>query len=175
MLAASERPDAFGAVVLVDITPRMEQSGVDRILSFMGERSAAGFASVEEAADAIARYMPGRPRPSTNDGLAKNLRQRDDGRWYWHWDPRFVSGPLAVDSVVDERVDALEAGLAKLDCPILLVRGSRSDLVSERAVADFRAAVPHADYVDIAGAGHMVVGDRNDAFAGAVLDFLDRL
>lgn len=175
MLAAEDMPDAFAGLVLVDITPRMEQSGVDRILGFMGERAADGFASPTEAADAIAAYLPERKRPRSLNGLTKNLVERGDGRWYWHWDPRFVSGPLSVESVATGFEERLEAALARLRCPILLVRGSRSDLVSEDAVAAFRRAVPEAGYVDISGAGHMVVGDRNDAFGDAVETFLDRL
>ena len=172
MLAGEAEPDLFAGLVLVDITPRMEQSGVDRILGFMGERSKEGFASVEEVADAIAAYLPERARPKSLDGLTKNLVQRDDGRWYWHWDPRFVSGPLAVERQATGFEERLENAVARLLCPVLLVRGSRSNLVSEEAVSAFRRAVPKADYVDISGAGHMVAGDRNDAFADAIEGFL---
>ena len=174
MVAGEAHPDLFAALVLVDITPRMEQSGVDRVLGFMGERARDGFASVDEAADAIAAYLPQRKRPRSLDGLAKNLRQRDDGRWYWHWDPAFVSGPMAVESRLEQHAERLTRGVQNLRCPILLVRGSQSELVSEEAVADFRAAVPHAEFVDVSGAGHMVAGDRNDVFADAVIDFIER-
>jgi pimeloyl-ACP methyl ester carboxylesterase len=43
------------------------------------------------------------------------------------------------------------------------------------AAEEFRALVPHADFVDVSGAGHMVAGDRNDAFTQAVIDFLNTL
>ena len=172
MLCGRHRPDMFDGLLLVDITPRMEQAGVDRILRFMGERSADGFASIEEAAGAIAAYMPGRTPPRSLSGLGKNLRQRSNGRWYWHWDPRFVNGPLAIEGSAEDHVDSLEQGLAALRCPVMLVRGARSDLVSINAVEHFRTRFPHASYVDVAGAGHMVVGDRNDAFAEAAEKFL---
>ena len=48
-------------------------------------------------------------------------------------------------------------------------------MVSPESAEVFLQQCPHAEFRDIAGAGHMVVGDRNDVFAGAVLDFLDRL
>ena len=35
--------------------------------------------------------------------------------------------------------------------------------------------MPHAGYVNVAGAGHMVAGDRNDLFNGAIVGFLDSL
>ncbi len=61
-----------------------------------------------------------------------------------------------------------------LRVPTLLVRGKISDVVSEETAAEFRAAVPHAEYADVSGAGHMVAGDRNDAFSEAVINFLTR-
>ncbi|HBA43916.1 MAG TPA: alpha/beta hydrolase, partial [Alphaproteobacteria bacterium] len=40
---------------------------------------------------------------------------------------------------------------------------------------EFMTMVPHAEFVDVSGAGHMVAGDKNDAFAEAVVSFLNRL
>jgi pimeloyl-ACP methyl ester carboxylesterase len=86
----------FSALVLVDITPRVDLSGVAKVLGFMRANAAQGFASIAEAAQAVADYLPQRPRPKSNEGLKKNLRQSPDGRWRWHWDPRFLDGPRAA-------------------------------------------------------------------------------
>ena len=48
------------ALVLVDITPHPAKPGVDRILGFMGANAEDGFATLDEAADAIAAYQPHR-------------------------------------------------------------------------------------------------------------------
>lgn len=56
--------------------------------------------------------------------------------------------------------------------PTLLVRGRSSDVLSDAGARQFLDLVAHAQYVDVTGAGHMVVGDRNDAFAEAVEAFL---
>ena len=173
LLTLGERHGPGRALVLVDIATRPEVAGVDRILSFM--RSAPeGFASLDDAADAVAAYQPHRQRPSSNEGLRKNLRQREDGRWYWHWDPAFLDpGDRPPRRTRDpERLDAAARGL---DVPTLLVRGRMSDVVSEDSVRVFRELVPTAAFVDVAGAGHMVAGDRNDAFSGAVIGFLTGL
>ena len=53
-----------------------------------------------------------------------------------------------------------------------LVRGRQSDVLSEEGADHFLSLAPNAEYADITGAGHMVAGDRNDAFSGAVVDFL---
>jgi pimeloyl-ACP methyl ester carboxylesterase len=165
----------FSALVLVDITPRVDQTGVAKVLGFMRANAEQGFASIAEAAQAVADYLPQRPRPKSQEGLKKNLRLSPDGRWRWHWDPRFVDGRRADGT--DRR--ALEAKLIeaarRIRIPALLVRGAASELVKEAHAKEFLELVPHADYVDVGGARHMVAGDRNDRFATAVLSFLDRL
>lgn len=171
LLALGARSDAFAALILVDITPHMNPEGVDHILGFMAARAEAGFATIEEAADAVGAYLPHRPRPASLEGLKRNLRHDPDGRWRWHWDPRFVDGIQQDQQAYLARAADACAALA---VPTLLVRGRQSELVSEEAAAKFRALCPAAEYADIAGARHMVAGDRNDAFAGAILSFLDR-
>jgi pimeloyl-ACP methyl ester carboxylesterase len=73
------------------------------------------------------------------------------------------------------RVDParLEGAVDALAIPTLLVRGRSSDLLSEEGAQDFLACAPHAQFADVAGAGHMVAGDRNEVFDRAILDFLD--
>ncbi len=166
----------YAALVLVDVTPRLEPLGVRRIIDFMTAHP-DGFASLEEAADEIAAYNPHRERSSSLDGLKKVLRQRD-GRWYWQWDPAFISGgERAVDhdtreEHMDQMAEDLMKAAATLSVPTLLVRGAQSDVVSEASVKEFLGAVPHADYVDVSDTGHMLAGDDNDAFTSAVLSFL---
>lgn len=173
--AVYERPSAFVALVLVDITPHPAKPGVDKILGFMAANAETGFGSLDEAADAIAAYQPHRKRPKDLSGLAKNLRQRG-GRWFWHWDPAFLDVRTGGGSehARDAHHDELAEMARSLTLPTLLIRGKLSDLVTEEQAAEFLALVPHAEYVDVAGAGHMIAGDRNDAFTDAVTDFLDR-
>ena len=164
------------ALVLVDVAPRMEDQGRERIAAFMLEHMTEGFASLEEVADAVQRYNPHRPRPSDLSGLRKNLRQRD-GRWYWHWDPQFVVGRMgSPDETRSSLVDAseLEDAARRLDVPLLVVRGLVSDLLSEEGARQLLDLVPHAEMATVSGAGHMVAGDRNDLFNDAVVEFLTR-
>jgi pimeloyl-ACP methyl ester carboxylesterase len=173
---AADQAATVSSLVMVDIAHRMEQAGRDRIGSFMNARP-DGFESLEEVADAIQAYNPNRPRPKDLSGLAKNLRQRDDGRWVWHWDPRFLTGLRG--SIDETRASSVEPGfltraVQSLVIPTLLVRGRSSDLLSADAAQEFLELVPHAEFADGAGAGHMVAGDRNEVFNGAVLGFLAR-
>ena len=162
----------FSAIVLVDITPRVEETGVKKIVDFMMANVEHGFATLDEAADSVAKYLPHRSKPKDTGGLAKNLRLRN-GRYYWHWDPKFFNGPNKPRD--DRRPERLENAARNLQCPTLLVRGKSSDLVSEENVRHFMQLTPHAEFVDVSGAGHMVAGDKNDAFTEAVTQFLNRL
>lgn len=157
------------ALILVDVAPRLEPGGVDKILSFMFSNP-DGFASLDEVADAIASYQPHRKRPSDVTGLAKNVRRTPDGRYRWHWDPAFLQGPRNLDV----RQAQQEADARNTRVPTLLVRGGLSDIVSVEGAREFLALCPQADFVDVDGASHMVAGDRNDIFADAVIEFLVR-
>lgn len=176
LVAMGEQPDETiaAALVLVDVAPRVEVEGRERIGEFMTEHIHDGFGSLEEVADALQRYNPHRPRPSDLSGLRKNLRQRD-GRWYWHWDPAFVTGQKGArdetrTSIVDK--NRLQDAARAITEPTLLVRGRQSDLLSEEGAKELLELIPHARYADVAGAGHMVAGDRNDLFNDAVVSFL---
>lgn len=163
-------PGTFSSLTLVDITPDMEASGVAKIMGFMGAHLEHGFESPEAAADAIAAYLPHRARPSDLSGLAKNLRRQADGRYRWHWDPRFVA--CAHEEHERRPRRDIDEHLSRLDLPLHLIRGRMSELVSEAAAKRFLDLVPHAAFSDVANAGHMVSGDRNDAFNSALTGFL---
>jgi pimeloyl-ACP methyl ester carboxylesterase len=172
---AQGRAPIFAALVLVDITPRVDLSGVAKVQGFMREHARDGFATVEEAADAVAAYLPHRPRPRSTEGLKKNLRLHPDGRWRWHWDPRFLDGRRLAGGGRGEIDGKLVAAARGLKIPAMLVRGGSSELVQEEHAKEFLALVPHARYADVSGARHMVAGDKNDQFSAAILEFLNGL
>jgi pimeloyl-ACP methyl ester carboxylesterase len=171
LIACAAYPALASTLILVDVTPRLESEGIDNIIRFM-TGNADGFTSPEHAADAITAYNPNRARPSSTRGLEKNLRLREDGRWYWHWDPLFMAGNhrQKVAAVSQRMVDA--AG--KIRIPTLLVRGQQSDVVSAKGAQELQAIIPHLSFVDVEGAGHMVAGDKNDLFNAAIIEFLQR-
>jgi pimeloyl-ACP methyl ester carboxylesterase len=170
----SNGDELFSSLVLVDITPRVDPRGVEKVQGFMRLHAAEGFGSIEEAAQAVADYLPHRPRPKSNEGLKKNLRLSPDGRWRWHWDPNFIDGPRGVGKNRERTEGLLVEAARRVRIPALLVRGGASELVREADVREFLQLVPHAEYVDVGGARHMVAGDRNDAFSAAVLGFLTK-
>jgi pimeloyl-ACP methyl ester carboxylesterase len=168
-----DRVDAT-ALVLVDVAPRLEPEGVGRILAFMDARP-DGFASLDEVADAISAYQPHRPRPKDLSGLAKNVREGADGRYRWHWDPAWRRRGPGDGPDLPTMYERQAACARRLTLPTLLVRGGLSDVLSEEGAQAFLELCPHSEYVSVTEASHMVAGDRNDVFAGAVSEFLERV
>ena len=169
IIGSHSKPVA-SALVLVDIVPRIEKDGAERILRFMNGHP-EGFATIEEAAAAVAAYNPARARPQNATGLMKNLRATPAGRLRWHWDLKFLE-ELRADDL--ESSQALLHRCRHFSAPTLLVRGMQSDMVSESGIAELKASLPQLEVFDVEEAGHMIAGDKNDVFNAGVLDFLER-
>ena len=166
------------ALVLVDVAPRIEDAGRDRIGAFMARAHGDGFAVARRGRRRDPGLQPAPAAPDEPRGSEEEPAPADDGRWYWHWDPRVHHGRQGSpdetrSSLVDP--DRLQAAARGSTIPTLLVRGRVSDLLSEEGAQELLELVPHAQLVDVAGAGHMVAGDRNDLFNDAVVAFLDEV
>ena len=170
-LMVQARDRVFSALVLVDITPRWEAAGVERILGFMNAHP-DGFDSFEHAAEQIAAYLPHRREKKSPAQLAHLLVKRADGRLGWHRDPRL---PTEFIPDTDGLQHVIEDACRDLDVPVLLVSGGRSDLVTDRTVGHFLELAPHARHVELPQATHMVAGDDNSAFTDTLLQFLHDL
>lgn len=170
ILTGVHAPAAAAALVLVDIVPHMDAAGSAKIRRFMASHP-QGFATIEEAAEAVRAYNPHRPPPKDHSGLMRNLRRHADGRLHWHWDPRLITGPDGVEPPLP--VEELATAAEHVRIPTLLVRGLKSDIVTDEGVADLRRRIPQVEVCDVAGAGHMVAGDRNDAFNAGIFEFLN--
>ena len=170
---AATQPDLVGGVVLVDVGHRLEMAGVQRIAAFLSEHES--FADLDEAAAAIAGYLPG--RTVTQGRLTRNLRQRADGRWVWkHGLGRRIRARGVVD--VDQAaavVAGLDDDLRHLDRPALVLRGAASDVLSEAGADELVELLPDARYARIAGAGHLAAGDNPESFVNLVARFLDEI
>ncbi len=177
VLEGIQAPGSCSALVLVDVIPDMDRDGVQRIKEFMSDRIVEGFASLEEAAESVAAYNPHRTKPVSTDGLQKNLRLGDDGRWRWHWDPAFMNRAFQPEEQPSEfqAVEELHAAVESIKVPMQLVRGQLSDIVKAEDAQVFIERFPHIAYVDVTDASHMVAGDKNDVFTKAVVDFIQTL
>ncbi|MDE1145127.1 MAG: alpha/beta hydrolase [Azospirillaceae bacterium] len=171
-LAAAGHAGIGRALVLVDTAPHVNADGVARVRGIL-QAPPEGFASLEEAAGVVAANRGQTAPPGAGERLRRTMRQDADGRWHWHWDPLFFSRDHRLGTAA--ALDYLEGAARKLTVPALLIHGERSDVVDAHAITALRAVLPAVEVCAIPGAGHMVVGDHNDAFADALLDFLRRV
>lgn len=170
-LAGESQTSPFSALVLVDITPRWEKAGSERVMGFMRAHP-DGFADHAEAAHAVAAYLPHRTERKQAAQLEPLLRRDTDGRLRWHWDPAMLDSVAAVAGDYQSRL--LDAA-RRVQVPVLLLSGGRSDMVSDATIGEFLELVPHARHVQLPQATHMLAGDANDAFTREIAHFVNHL
>ena len=156
---------------MVDIGINPNEDGSNEILNFMRSGS-NGFGSIEEASSAISRYLPHRQKPKDYSGLKKNLRLEHDGKYYWHWDPKFIDA-ISKEQIAYRKRSKNYGNSVRV--PTLLIKGALSKVLTQQEVDDFLKTIPHTEFVEIDRAAHMIAGDRNDIFANSAISFLTNL
>jgi Predicted hydrolases or acyltransferases (alpha/beta hydrolase superfamily) len=172
MTVTAAHPELVRAIVLVDIATRLEDKGVERIMEFM--RAHESFADLEEAAQAIGEYLPQRKK-SDPSRLTRNLRQRADGRWEWkHGYTRQLrdGGEMTASGGWRQLVGGLADDVRTFTCPVLVLRGAASDVLSSEGADEIVALIPDARLATIAAAGHHAAGDNPESTVGLVTSFL---
>lgn len=170
---AAAHPALVAGLVMIDVGHRIETEGVERIIAFMTEPES--FADLDEAARAIAAYSPFRSKIDT-PRLTRNLRQRADGRWIWkHGMGRRMRSGTDLQQQRDRSMEGFEDDLRGLRCPVLVLRGASSDILSEEGAAELVSLLADARLARIAGAGHLAAGDNPNSFRALVTGFLDEL
>ena len=172
LAAAGYHPDLVAGLVLVDTVPRTLVAGV-KSMSQAFSAPDDGFASPDDAAAVIAGERGKQAEPGAGARMARNLRQDANGRWHWHWDAAYSQRDHQLGMVGG--LDFLEAAAVHVRAPTLITRGELSNIVDDAGVEALLALIPQARTTMIAGAGHMLAGDQNDAFAASLLEFLGEL
>jgi len=162
------------SLVMVDIGIYPNSEGSDKIVQFM-QSGGSGFNSLEEAAEAISKFIPHRKKPKDLSGLNKNLRLREDGKYYWHWDPKFLQRRSERKQDEESKFYKDQEESAKnVKIPTLLIRGALSDVLTEDDKNLFLNTIKHSEFREIQEAAHMVAGDKNDIFAESIISFLTK-
>jgi len=148
------RPQRVAALVCVDAGPWVAPNGATPIRNFMAEVEQLD--SLDACVRAALRFNPRRDARLLRRSLLHNLRKRPDGRWMWKTDRRF---PVPVEEYL-EHGRKLRARIHALPCPLLVMRGGESEVMSDEDAARFARAVPDGRWVRIEGAGHTIQGDQ---------------
>ncbi len=166
---AARRPDLVGRLVLVDITPGVDQKKSSDIVAFLSGPET--FASFDEILQRTVQFNPDRSLSSLRRGVLHNAVELDDGRWAWRHQLGRPAGDggLHVDRIgFTDLWDALGATRV----PVLLVRGERSPVVDDADVAELLRRRSDARVVVVEGAGHSIQGDRPVELAALVASFM---
>ena len=172
----ASHPELVRAIVLIDVGHQLEEEGVEKIIAFLSAHES--FGSLEEAADAIAEYLPFRHKPPDPQRLTRNMRQRADGRWEWkHGIHRRVQGQKGVARLRNWReiIAGVEDAARDIRCPALVLRGSQSDVLSDEGAEAVTALIPDARLEVIEKAGHLAAGDNPRSTVALISTFLDGL
>jgi pimeloyl-ACP methyl ester carboxylesterase len=170
MALAARHPHLVRRLVLVDVTPGVDQDKSSDIRAFLA--GPESFASFDEILERTIQFNPTRSQSSLRRGVLHNAVQRDDGTWTWRHQlgrPAGSSG-LHVDSV---EFGSLWDDLGSITAPTLLVRGALSPVVDDADVAEFRRRRPDAEVMVVEKAGHSIQGDQPLELARILGSFLN--
>ena len=171
---AAMRQDLVTALVLIDVGHRLEDEGVNRIIDFLGRHES--FGSLEEAAVAIAEYLPHREGAVDPQRLRRNLRQRPDGAWVWkHNLGRSVRERGSTFGGWRALMAGMEDEASGITCPVLVLRGAGGDALSDEGADEVAALLPDARLQTIGAAGHHAAGDNPATTVSLVRAFLDEI
>jgi pimeloyl-ACP methyl ester carboxylesterase len=165
---AALRPDSVAALAVIDIGPDPRPGS--RVREFMALPSELD--SVEDFVARAKAFNPRRDEDVLRVSLMHNLRRTESGKWAWKWDPR--AGPPDLTHL-RQRAELLWADVALVQCPVLVVRGAFSQVLTDERAREFASRLRDGRWTRIEGAGHNVQGDRPKQLAAALRDFLTSL
>jgi len=156
MGVAALKDNPIRKMLLNDIGPTINYAALMRIAEYMGKE--VRFPTFEAGVDYI-RTIAAPFGPHSDEQWHKLagdvLRQQKDGQWIRHYDPALA---LAFSSFTEESAAQSEAALwgiyDAIQCPVLLVRGSESDLLSRETADLMTQRGPRAALTELAGIGH---------------------
>jgi pimeloyl-ACP methyl ester carboxylesterase len=164
---ADRHPDLVPRLVLVDITPGVNQEKAKAITDFV--RGPASFADFDAILARTVEHNPTRTVASLRRGILHNALQQEDGSWVWRYARHRTSdSPVPPDATTF--LDLWEV-VSRLQVPVMLVRGMRpQSVVDDADEAELVRRCPGAriEHVD---AGHSVQGDAPVELARLISDF----
>ncbi|SEI38729.1 Pimeloyl-ACP methyl ester carboxylesterase [Allopseudospirillum japonicum] len=151
-LAAGHLQGRMQRLILNDIGPQIQPSGVERIIKYLSQDYL--FADLETASKVLRRIYAGFPlhHPHTwAQMLQTSVRRLPDGQWTFHYDPRIVR-QFYYEPSYD--LWAAWQNIAQAEIPSLIIRGAHSDILSLETCQKMQQIYPPADLFICPHAGH---------------------
>lgn len=166
---AAHAPQRVAALTLIDIGPDPREEGTRDIRGLISQ--GADFASIDDAVAQVQAYRPARNPDSLRRSLQIAMREGEDGRWRWKYDPgRYAQ--LRTESFVRER-RALWDELPKVACPALVIRGEKSRVFWQEDAERVAATLPYGRWILAPGAGHNVHSENPRVIIDSVVELLE--
>ena len=162
-------PEKIDRLVVVDTGPELNTRGRGRIRRFTSKLDILD--SFDLFVARAMKYNSRRPEWQIRGSLRHSLRKLPDGRWTWKYDPALRDPKLIAPKrpqTSEERWTLWES----IRCPTLLIRGEQSDLLDRTVAERMKHALPGSQFIEVAGSGHLVPGDKPLAFQASLLRFL---
>jgi pimeloyl-ACP methyl ester carboxylesterase len=148
-------PERVDRVVLNDIGPEVDPVGLKRIIEYVGHAP-----TMFEDMKAVVKYyrenyapmVEHLPEDQIADFARWNVRKSDAGIYVWKMDPAVRAGGSTAAPTL-EPWDAV----ARITCPALILRGTKSDVLSADIAQRMVAVMPDARIVEVPGVGHAPV------------------
>ena len=165
---ASRHPKTLRSLTIVDTGPETQRRGQDRIRNF--RELPNNLDSFQEFADRIKEYT-GRTDEQVLGALKYSIREMPDGKWSWKWDPE-TKKRTRTGADPNWTIEKLWGCVESVDCPSLVVRGSRSDIFAEETLVKMGEVMINCTTTTIKDAGHLVQGDNPVDFIAAARELL---
>lgn len=181
MMLAGRHPDLVRSLVMVDITPGVNQAKAKAIIDFVNGPQT--FDRFDDLLERTIKFNPTRSESSLRRGIMHNAHQTADGSWQWNYDRTnrrddgagpdthgATTSAMPEQDVVtnDDARNPLWDDFAAIRCPLMLIRGSLSPVVDDADVGEARRLQPNLDFHLVDGAGHSVQGDRPKELAALI-------
>jgi pimeloyl-ACP methyl ester carboxylesterase len=164
---ADRHPALVRRLVLVDVTPGVDEEKAEAIIAFVN--GPESFPSFSEILERTMAFNPTRSESSLRRGILHNAVQRDDGSWVWRY-ARFRSAETGA--ALPDRSHLWDA-VGRLQVPVLLARGMRTgSIVGDADEAELVARQPAAAVEHFGEAGHSIQGDMPVELAATIRRFV---
>ncbi|MBI51067.1 MAG: hypothetical protein CL781_07045 [Chloroflexi bacterium] len=170
---AANNPDRVEALIIVDAGPENVRTGTQNIRNFVEQEDELD--SIDAFVDRVIKYNPRRDPIQIRGSIVNNLRELPNGKWTWKYDKILRSPGRMAGTQDPDMTNRLWNYVESLQCPTLVVRGDKSDIIATNTADEMANRIPNGKVAIVENAGHLVMGDNPSGFESAVTQFIKTL
>ena len=172
---AAEQPEIVTALVVIEAAPEVLRSGVENLRRLFA--SADEFVSLDDAIETFAEFYPYATEEQLDRRVRAAVAPTDEGAYAWDFDPIFrdaTARPPEPDPGQRRMVNLWDC-VERVQCPVMIVRGAETDMLTPEAIQRFHRRIPGSRVSLIEEAGHSVPSDQPAVLGQHIREFLQSL